>query len=65
MDLLSFSDDFKLFFVMILFPLIVNILYFWISDTILKKKENCPEEKEMQKLFCELEEDSSSKNNNY
>ena len=35
---LSFSSDFKLFFVMIIFPLFVNVLVFWISDNLLKKK---------------------------
>lgn len=31
--------DIKLFLVIIVFPLIVNIFYFWISDNILKKKK--------------------------
>ena len=38
LGVLKFSSDFKLFFVMIIFPLCVNVLVFWISDNLLKKK---------------------------
>lgn len=38
LGVLKFSADFKLFFVMIIFPLCVNVLIFWISDNLLKKK---------------------------
>lgn len=38
LGVLTFSADFKLFFVMIIFPLCVNVLIFWISDNLLKKK---------------------------
>jgi len=35
MKTLSFSADFKLFFVLIIFPLLVNLVIYWISDNLL------------------------------
>lgn len=48
---LEFSPDFKLFFVLICFPLTVNVLLFWISDNLLKKKYWTPEEETLRKSF--------------
>lgn len=49
----DFSVDFKLFFVMIIFPLVVNVLAFWISDNLLKKKVWFPNEQSLRKSFFE------------
>lgn len=37
LQILDFSSFFKLLFVMVLFPLVVDVLIFWISDNLLKK----------------------------
>lgn len=50
---LSFSTDLKLFFVLILFPLTANVIIFWISDGLLKKKKWRPEEEILQESFYE------------
>ena len=50
---LRFSTDFKLFFVLICFPLTVNVLLFWISDNLLKKKYWTKEEETIRKSFYE------------
>ena len=50
---LAFSIDFKLFFVLILFPLTANIIIFWTSDGLLKKKKWRPEEELLQESFYE------------
>lgn len=55
MRLLGFSVDFKLFFVMIFFPLVVNVIIFWISDTLLKKKVWFPEEEMLKRSFYEID----------
>jgi len=54
---LSFSSDFKLFFVLILFPLVVNVMIFWISDSLLKKKHWKKEEETLRKSFYTMDDD--------
>lgn len=51
LGLLDFSADFKLFFVLICFPLTVNIILFWISDNLLKKKYWAHGEETLKKSF--------------
>ncbi len=56
LGLLSFSADFKLFFVLICFPLMVNVILFWISDNLLKKKYWTTGEETLRKSFYTLDD---------
>ena len=56
LSFLRFSVDFKLFFVLIMFPLVVNVLLFWISDNLLKKKHWSKEETTLRKSFYTIDE---------
>jgi len=47
----SFSPDLRLFIVLIIVPVVVNVLLFWISDNLLKKKYWTPEEETLRKSF--------------
>jgi hypothetical protein len=53
LSIFDFSKDLKLFFVMILFPLVANVLAFWISDNLLKKKIWFENEQSLKKSFFE------------
>jgi len=53
LSIFDFSKDLKLFFVMILFPLVANVLAFWISDNLLKKKIWFEHEQSLKKSFFE------------
>lgn len=54
---LNFWAKFKLFVVMILVPIIGNIIQFWITDTILKKKDWSERDRLVRKYyFLENEE---------
>lgn len=55
LGVLNFSADFKLFFVMIIFPLCVNVLVFWISDNLLKKKVFYEGEERLRTTYFEEE----------
>lgn len=53
LKVLDFSTDFKLFFVMIIFPLFANIIIFWISDNLLKKKVFYDDEEALKTSYFE------------
>ena len=59
LSIFNFSNDFKLFFVMILFPLVANVVFFWISDNLLKKHIWFEEDQSLKRSFYEPENFSS------
>ena len=55
LKILDFSVDFKLFFVMIIFPLFANVIIFWISDNLLKKKVFYEGEEDLKSSYFEVD----------
>lgn len=56
---LGFTPDIKLFFVVIIFPLFANTLFFWISDNILKKKQWSQNEERIRTSYFEENQKAS------